>query len=781
MRYGLVRAVIVCATVGIIGRFTWQTSVQPNQKQPDGSMLLPNGWKLNPAGRHVALRGDLPIKFCFTNDNKQLVVLTAGYHDHELTLINLQDESITDRLGLGAAWAGLAIDGDQAIVSGGARASRVVNLQPKLERLDTVPVAPTNKGAFIGGVVKLGTTTYFLETGSDLLHEKTDTADRTIKLGYRPYSIAKSPDNKTLAITNWGGSSISYVDLATFQETKRLDVGQHPNEIVWANDGRIFVSCASSDAVSVIRNQKVVETIRTRVEPRDVTGATPVAIALSPDSKTLYVANADANCVAVVDVSGRESRVKGFIPTGWYPTAVAVTPDGKRLVVGVGKGMNFAANSPAKTNLAVKLQDGKKFDYIGSVLNGWVSFVDVPNESQLSTYTAQVRKLRPQVTEPSRGITGALTHINHVIYVIRENRTYDQVLGDLGYGNGDPELTLFGEQVTPNAHKLAREFVTLDNLYCNGEVSEDGHQWCNAAIATDFTQKAWTNSYSGRTEPVSDDRLTASPAGYIWDMCRKHKLSYRSYGEFSSFRSTPDREPEFTGDKGLEGHASADWKGARDYEKIDVFINDLHKAETSGGFPNFTVMSLGEDHTRGLAAGAFTPFAAVASNDVAIGKLVDAVSHSKFWSDTAIFIIEDDAQNGPDHVDAHRTVGFVISPYTKRHVVDSSHYTTASMLRTMEICLGLPPMTEFDKRANPMSESFNSNADATPYTLVAAQTDLNAKNPRAGQLAKESAMLDFSDYDKADPNKLNSILWRALKPGKPMPAPVRSSASATDH
>ncbi len=369
--------------------------------------------------------------------------------------------------------------------------------------------------------------------------------------------------------------------------------------------------------------------------------------------------------------------------------------------------------------------------------------------------------------------------IRHILYIIRENRTYDQVFGDLGVGNGDPKLVLFGRQVTPNAHALARRTVTLDNLYCDGEVSEDGHQWSNAAYATDFTEKAWTNSYSSRAEPDADERLVSSPAGYIWDACSRKHLSVRTYGEMASFVASPDSEPQVKAVGSLAGHVSLEWmkvksKGGRDTEKAAVFIKELEAAEKTGDWPSFMVMSLGEDHTHGLTPGAFTPIAEVASNDQALGNIVQAVSRSKFWKETAIFVIEDDAQNGPDHVDAHRTVGLVISPWVKRGVVDSTMYTTSSYVRTMELILGLPPMTQFDSAATPLYFSFTSEPAFDPIDAIGPQVDLLSRNAATGAGARASLQLDFSDYDRADPDELNRILWAALKPGEPMPAPVRS-------
>jgi hypothetical protein len=418
-----------------------------------------------------------------------------------------------------------------------------------------------------------------------------------------------------------------------------------------------------------------------------------------------------------------------------------------------------------------------------------LSIIDAPDKAQLATYTAQVKSNFPNPeanidkTHADRVAKEVFPKIKHVLYIIRENRTFDQVFGDLGKGNGDPNLVLFGEDVTPNAHKLARETVILDNLYCNGEVSQDGHQWSNAAYATDFTQKAWVNSYSRRGQPEADERLTSSPAGYLWDNCKKHGKTYRSYGEFASFRSTPDSEPRFVGDPDLKDHVSVEWlklkmtpTRQRDTKLADVFIKELRDAEAKGGWWDFMVMSLGENHTDGLTAGRFTPVACVASNDLALGMIIEAVTKSKFWPETAVFVIEDDAQNGPDHVDARRTVGLVYSPYVKRGgMVDSTMYTTVSYVRTMELILGLPPMTQYDALATPMYNAFTTEATLAAYTSLPAKVDLMARNPMTGEGAQRSARLDFSDYDLADFDELNGILWKAIKGDQPMPAPVRSA------
>jgi phospholipase C len=382
--------------------------------------------------------------------------------------------------------------------------------------------------------------------------------------------------------------------------------------------------------------------------------------------------------------------------------------------------------------------------------------------------------------------------IKHVIYIIKENRTYDQVFGDIGRGNCDPSLVMFGADVTPNHHKLANEFVLLDNLYCNGHVSRDGHPWSTMAYNTDYTARDWALTYSGR-EGIDDDdegNLHSAPSGYIWDSCARKNLTYRSYGEYGGRVSQPDGTVKMEGRvPGLVGHMCPDYgipkepdQRPRDTDNVEVFLKEFAEFEKNGNLPRFIIMSLGEDHTSGTRPGAYTPEACVASNDLALGRLVAAVSRSKYWPQIAIFVIEDDAQNGPDHVDAHRTVGLVISPYAKRKALDSTQYSTSGMIRTIELILGLDPLSQFDAAANPMFACFTDQADLTPYTAEEARIDLNAKNTPLAYGAERSMKMDFSEYDRIDDFELNEILWRAVK-GKdaPLPPAVRRAIAFRSH
>ena len=416
-------------------------------------------------------------------------------------------------------------------------------------------------------------------------------------------------------------------------------------------------------------------------------------------------------------------------------------------------------------------------------------------KEKLPHWTEQVTKNTPyrdsQLSEahPARQPSvipqrvGQSTPIQHIIYIIKENRTYDQVFGDLSGANGDPRLAIFGEQVTPNQHALAKQYVILDNLYCDGAVSEDGHPWSDAAYATDFNEKQWPAVYARRSNASYDVQAMVPPSGFLWDQAKKKGLTYRSYGEYASRVSTGTAMKASPGAEGLIGHVSPEYEHThdmRDTEKVQLFLQEFKdyaanfdSKDPNKRLPNFIVMSMPDDHTLGTRAGAWTPQAMVADNDYAIGELVDAVSHSRYWPTTAIFIIEDDAQDGADHVDARRTVGLVISPYVKRGAVDSTFYSTSSMIRSMELLLGLPPMSQFDASATPMYASFDAQPVVTQFNAIKPLIDTNAKNTKDSYGAEESAKMDFSDDDRAPMHALNEIIWKSIKGAvSEMPAPV---------
>ena len=781
------------------------------QLQP-GPNLLPNGWGVTPAGRQVKI-SDLALKMIVSPDRRRLVAVTAGFSHTGVTLLDLQSKEVTAFHALKKCFNGLAFsrDGTRLFVSGGDTGEIHVFAYRDGTATPAPAVRPAPaKPVFLAGLAvhpRTGQVYVCNEANHEVWVLNADTLAReaTIATGQHPHSCVLGGDRRHLYVSNWGSRSVSVIDTERNERVRDVTVGVRPNDLVLAGDGRLFVACAGDNTVHVITTNQLEqlgepasparrlwegtrEIISTSLYPQSLEGSTPVSLAVSPDDRTLFVANADNNNVMVVDISNRlvdEARgrgetisiVNGFIPTGWYPTAVAVSPDNRTLFVANGKGLASRANYPAR--LADPLQPFKSvsFDFIGRTLEGSIAVIERPDPRQMAEYTAQVRRNTPYTPESLRRApiasrsaipekVGDPCPIKYVLYVIKENRTYDQVLGDLRdaqgrpLGNGEPELAIFGEAITPNHHQLAREYVLLDNLYSNSEVSADGHSWCDAAIATDFNQRSWIMSYSRHGRLPGNEEMENPANGYLWDLCRRHGVTFKNYGEGAQ------RVPAVN--RGNWG----DWHDYRDIDLVKNWIEDLAKAERGGALPQFAIMSLGEDHTYGTQPGKWTPNACVGSNDLALGQIVAAASRSKFWPEMAIFVIEDDTQNGPDHVDAHRTVGFVISPYARRSFVDSTLYTTASMIRTMELILGLPPLTQYDAGATPMFNAFQREPVLTPYAVLAPKVDLMAKNTERSPFSKKSAQMNFQEYDRAPEDELNRILWFVAKGDVPYPAPI---------
>lgn len=769
--------------------------------QDGDGMLLFSGWRITPAGRHIRT-GDFPLGGALSPDGSLFAIANAGYAPNALNILDLAAEKPVAALPLERCWSGIAWspDSKRIYVAGG-----VLNVVNDIYVFDRQSDGSWKRGEgfklkaaepqqrCIAGLALSpdGSTLYAANNSDNHLYFLSTFSGETIgrlAVGDHPGACRLSPDGSTLFVANWGGAEVAAIDVSNAARPTvraRYQTPEHPNDLLLAGN-RLFVSCGNEDSVAVIdtRSGARTEVIKVSLTPRAPLGSTPNAMAMAPNGRTLYVANADNNCIAIVDVAtpGR-SRVRGFIPTGWYPTAVAAMPDGKRILACTGKG---TGTGPNKIVGELGKESTRGFEHMGRQLFGMLSFVDVPSEEGLARFTKQVVENSPyrdslfgrlttsrKTAIPSR--PGDPSPIKYVLYIIKENRTYDQVFGDLPKGNGDPKLVLFGREVTPNQHALAEQFVLLDNLYCSGEVSADGHPWSTAAYATDFTQRSWVMSYSGKGSTNRSNSVADPKGGYIWEACKRAGLTFRTYGEYAGHPSLEGNSSLAYVGKGEPGSAPA----GRDYEKADIFIKEFREFEKAGKIPRFTIMSLGENHTHGTSPGQFTPKACVASNDLALGKIVEAITRSSVWKEFAIFVIEDDAQNGPDHVDSHRTTGLIISPYTRRGHVDSTMYTTCSMLRTMELILGLPPLTQYDASATPMFESFTDRPDLSGYTALPARIDLQAKNPAVAYGAAESAAMDWSEYDRIDEAALNRILWFSIK-GKeaPMPAPVRRAILA---
>jgi len=617
-----------------------------------------------------------------------------------------------------------------------------------------------------------------------------------------PYAVLVEPGGKRAFVTLWAGAKVAVVDLDANKVVAAWPTAPHPTEMVLSPDGKsLYVACANSTQVTVVDvpSGQTAQTIRCGLYPQAPNGNTPNSLCLTPDGEMLFVANADANNLAVFNVADpKQAKPLGFVPTGWYPTSVRYNKLDKQVYVANGKGISSKTNRYGPNPLA----PGRGPEYIGSLLKGTVSVIPTPTPAAMARLTKtafECSPLRGDQSPPADGVgadnpiprkLGDPSPIKHVIYVIKENRTYDQVFGDMKQGNGEPDLCLFPARITPNHHRLAGEYVLLDNIYVDGEVSADGHEWSMGAYATDFVEKMWPLSYRG--SPLKTfgypaegamDQIARPAGGYIWDRCMEAGVSYRSYGEWVT-NGKMNRDGTFADGKAsvkaLEGHIDPQFRSYDldypDVKRAERFASELRRYERDGGMPQLSIVRLPNDHTAGTRAGKPTPTAMVAENDLALGLLVEAVSKSKFWKETAIFVIEDDAQNGPDHVDAHRVVALVISPYTKRRFTDSTLYSTSSMLRTMELILGLKPMSQFDAAARPMYNSFAAAPDATPYAHAVPETDLKAVNQRTAFGAALSETFDLSKEDAADDLLFNEVIWRSVKgPGARMPAPVRAA------
>ncbi|HEX5271975.1 MAG TPA: SMP-30/gluconolactonase/LRE family protein [Gemmataceae bacterium] len=773
-----------------------------------GTTLLPNGWTLHPAGKQVPM-GDFPVNLALHPGGEWLAVLHAGAGEHNIALVNLKRQKVVSRVVIDQAFYGLCFspDGRRLYASGGE--DEVVHgydfADGYLSRHREIKIVDP-KEKFIPAGLAIDPRGNLAVAGPwgdavVLTHTEQPNAPRKVPLGKEsfPYACLFDRDGDRLFVSLWNKAAVAVIDRKSNEVSATWPTESHPTEMVLSPDGKtLFVACANSTKVTVLDAAKGtgLQTIACSLYPAVPKGNTPNSLCLTPDGKMLFVANADANNLAVFNVAAPgEAKPLGFIPVGWYPTAVRYNAADKRLYVANGKGdRSFANPQGPQPNVPAGQQSRRQ--YIAELLRGTLSVIDLPDPDRMAKYSKDayscsplkadqgVTAPRPQ-DSPIPGKPGETSPIKNVIYVIKENRTYDQVFGDVKEGNGDAALCLFPEKVTPNHHKLVREFVLLDNFYCDGEVSANGHEWSMGAYATDFVERVWPLVYRPEPRkkigyPAEGSYAIATPAGgYIWDRCAEAKVTYRSYGEWVS-NAAKVGDPGKARSKALEGHIDPLFRGFDldypDQKRADRFIEQLKGFEEKGEMPQLIILRLPNDHTSGTKAGSPTPTAYVADNDLALGRVVEAVSQSKFWKQTAIFVVEDDAQNGPDHVDAHRTVALVISPWTKRKHVDSSMYSTASMLRTMELILGLKPMSQFDAAARPMYASFQGKADETPYVHVMPQADLGAKNTRTAWGSKLSEKFNLAKEDAVDDQLFNEVIWRSVKGAdSPMPPPVRAA------
>jgi DNA-binding beta-propeller fold protein YncE len=775
---------------------------------PDGSFLLNTGWSLHPAGKTIPL-STLPMSTATSPDGRRMAVLNGGYLPASVDYLDMETTSKTASVSITDGWRGLAFSeaGTKLYAGNGARASITefaINGEQLTvsKKIDLFPGEPLQTPHLIADILARNNHLLVLDTLQDRIFE-VDPAlgkvTRTIPVAHNPYAMLMAPDRKSVFVSSWTTATVVQYALPNGKELVRIPVGAHPTEMVWLAHNRLAVACANTNFVFILGKDRqgqwrLQEKLNLALTPRQPVGMTPSSLSVSANRQTLYVACSDANAIAVADVSGKESKVAGYIPTGWYPTTVRTLRDGRLLVLnGKGSGSHPNPDGPSPFKWPVKGQS-PRMEYVAGIQTGTASIISAFTQKELDGYTRTVIANSPYhdslldnagipAGNPIPDHIGAPTPIKHVILLMKENRTYDQVLGDMKEGNGDPNLVLFGEKVTPNHHKLARDFVLFDNFYVNADVSEDGLYWTTSAIASDSNQRTWPMGYARRMYTEHGDTLEgarSAPGGFLWNKATEAGVSFFNYGFFAkNLPHPPDSGIQIrdVADPVLKPHTSLYFRQHdrtfSDIKRIQVFLSDLAGWEKKGDMPQLIVMTIGNDHTEGMRPGIRSPISCVADNDQSVGIMVEGLSKSKFWGSTAMFVLEDDAQDGADHVDSHRSLAYVISPYARHHVVDSTLYNTTSVLRSIELILGLKPMTMFDAAARPMSNAFANTPDMSTYTNEPPRVPLDVKNPMTGPLADRSNKLDFSESDLADAQELNDILWLAVR-GTPPPAPVRS-------
>jgi DNA-binding beta-propeller fold protein YncE len=785
--------------------FTLCTLIFNAYAQVPKPTLLPNGWSLSPAGRSFPL-GDLPLNIAVSKSKKLMAVTNNGQSVQSIQLIDPVKEKVLHTISIPKSWYGLkfSADGKSLYASGGHDnwILRYAVSQNKLALRDSIKLGdkwPKKIGPAGLEIDDASQTMYVVTKENNSLYIidlKTKNVKQQVSLGAEAYTCLLSPDKKTLYISLWGGDKVLVWDLVT-QQKKEWPVGDNPNEMCLTKNGQyLFVANANDNSVSVMdtRYGLPVETLNAALYPGAPSGSTSNGVALSEDEKLLYIANASNNSLAVFDVSKPgKSHSEGFIPTGWYPTNVKVI--GEKIFVANGKGFTSLANpygpNPMRKREEVIYQKGDSTNpvdvqYIGGLFKGTMSVIDMPDPKTMAVYSKAVydnvpyNKEKESISAGEAGNpiplkVGEPSPIKYVFYIIKENRTYDQVLGDMQEGNGDTSLVLFGEKITPNQHALAREFVLLDNFYVDGEVSADGHNWSLGAYATDYLEKTWPTSYGGRGgsyDAEGNREVANNKNGFIWDLCKRNGVSFRTYGEFADDykANIPVLEGNF-----CPYYTSWD-ESIRDTSRFYQWKREFDSLLAVNAVPKLNTLRFINDHTEGLRIGRPTPFAHVADNDLAVGLFVEHLSKSPIWKETAVFIVEDDAQNGPDHVDAHRTTAYVAGGFVKRRFVDHTMYSTSSMLRTIELILGLPPMTQYDAAAAPMWKCFSASADLTPFSARPANIDLGEVNTKMNDLARKSETFDFSKEDQIPDLEFSEVIWKAVKGEHSiMPAPRRSA------
>jgi YVTN family beta-propeller protein len=784
------------------------TYAQQMPGKENNTVLLPNGWSLSPVGRSIQL-GDLPLNMAVSPSKKLIAVTNNGESTQSIQLIDVQTEKISSQVEIPKSWYGLKFSEDgQFLYASGGNDNWILKYQIKNNRLilnDSIklgkkwPEKISPAGLDIDDAKQLLYVVTKENNSLYIVDLKTKRIIQTIQLGGEGYACLLTPDNKILYISCWGCDRVLVFDTNQKKIIAEIAVGDNPNELCLSKDGkRLFVANANDNSVSIIDTwkRKVVETLNAALFADALSGSTTNGLALSEDQKSLFIANADNNCLVIFDVSQQgQSRSKGFIPVGWYPTNIKVI--GKKIYVTNGKGFTSMANpygpNPVSSNENVAYQNGDstkptQVQYIGGLFKGTLSIIDMPTDKQMSAYSKMVYRNTPYTRKKELATTvtidkgnpipskvGDSSPIKHIFYIIKENRTYDQVLGDMKEGNGDPTLVLFGENYTPNQHALARQFVLLDNFYCDAEVSADGHNWSMGGYATDYLEKTWPTSYGDRGgdyDAEGNRAIANNKNGFIWDFCKRAGISYRTYGEFAD-----DYKPNLPVIKDHFCTYYTSWdQHVRDTTRFYQWKRDFDSMLAINKVPQLSTLRFINDHTEGLAKGRPTPFVHVADNDWAVGLFVEYLSKSPIWKESVIFIIEDDAQNGADHIDAHRTTAYVAGGYVKRGYVDHTMYSTTSMVRTISLILGLPSMSQQVAAATPMWHCFNNTPDLHPFQSLPSNISLTGRNVVMNEWQRRSDKFNLTKEDAVPDLEFNTVLWHGIKGDNiPFPAPRRAA------
>jgi YVTN family beta-propeller protein len=774
---------------------------------------------------------DTPLNLVETPDGF-LISTNSGYGAHYLQAFDERRNEVTERIELPSLWYGLAYAPGQKSLLASTGADSVLMIPFHEGKFGTPREFVFDRCELTAGIAVQSESSALVVCNRSYeairFNFLTGEILKRVQVGEFPYSVKALPGNR-LAVANWGQASVSILDGQSLKVLRTISVGSHPtDELVLPGQRQLLVACSDSDLVSVIDLDSLREVRRLKIQiPNSrVGGGQPDALAFNPANGRLFVALAAVNALAMVnlgDSDDGEPKLDCLIPVGADPTALVYSSRARKLYIADGRNLVTGPSSPRKADSSSnggvvkprrrpapsappahshKTDSGARTDYIGYLLGGGIeALADV----DLASLSARGRTLAQQVYgEAPRELdagerelvryfsakSNPQSPIRHVIYVIKENRTYDQVLGDMAEGNGAPDLVLFGESVTPNHHALARQFVLFDNFYVDGDVSADGHVWSTAASSTDYVNKLWPSFYARRLKydfvgPDYDgdeqhrQPLAIPKSGAIWDLTQKSGVSYRDYGEWCV---DEDAHPGLTRCyvQGLKDHYDpryVDGIGAvTDVKRLEEWEREFREFERSGDLPQLTIMHLPNDHTLGTKPGCFTPRAMVADNDLALGHLVEIVSHSRFWPEIAIFVLEDDAQDGPDHVDAHRSPLLIASPYIRHSAVEHAHFSTTSVLKTIEQILGLLSLTYFDDRAPSLLVDFQQQPTLEGFTARPAQVPLDEVNPPNAPGAKQSARWDFSRPDRAPERELNRVIWKSVKgPNSEPPASILSA------